>query len=213
MNGDVLEEVQKYGDYEAVISRKVTGDELVSVCIRHFLCVSCYFRVYHAISVCIRLLYHTIFLCIMLFPCVSCYFPMYHAIFLCIMLFSCVSHYFPVYHAIYPNRVSYHKCIIRRRNQIFYGERGRKYFWVVKCIWKFRPRGVGWWCNKRVERKQNLENLNETSLKYLPAYKIPFLPIPEKSITSLQRYAYEIWKQMLYTIQMYKAKWNPDRAT
>ena len=51
MNGDTLEEVQKYGDYEAVISRKVTGDELVSVCIRLFLCVSCYFSVYHAISV------------------------------------------------------------------------------------------------------------------------------------------------------------------
>ncbi|XP_022334093.2 fatty acid-binding protein, adipocyte-like [Crassostrea virginica] len=30
MNGDTLEEVQKYGDYEAVISRKVTGDDLVS---------------------------------------------------------------------------------------------------------------------------------------------------------------------------------------
>ena len=77
MNGDVLEEVQKYGDYEAVISRKVTGDELVSVCIRHFLCVSCYFRVYRAI-----------FLCIMLFSCVSCYFRVYHTIFLCIMLFT-----------------------------------------------------------------------------------------------------------------------------
>ena len=51
MNGDTLEEVQKYGDYEAVISRKVTGDELVSVCIRLFLCVSGYFSVYQAISV------------------------------------------------------------------------------------------------------------------------------------------------------------------
>lgn len=31
MNGDTLEEVQQYSDYEALISREVKGNELVSV--------------------------------------------------------------------------------------------------------------------------------------------------------------------------------------